>query len=102
MQLGQHVLCIKDCTPLIHHGVEIISPAELIIPQVGIVYTIKEIEIGIYTKLPCIALAELRVQVVTLRANNNLFKIRMLFRADHFKPLSRLTIEQFTGVTIDV
>jgi hypothetical protein len=96
MQIGQHVVCIAldDSFP---EGV--IPLEEMTIPTVGTVYTIERISTGELKRETCLVLAEIGEQRLQFLLHGELHEGDVIFPARHFRPLTKLRVEDFTTVT---
>jgi hypothetical protein len=88
---GQHVLCLGRSEPV--PNVKILTP--YIVPEIGKVYTVERVTIGVSSGEPCLVLKEIGEQKVRLVFGGQTFISDVLFRAKYFKPLDRIHVEDF-------
>lgn len=94
-QVGQHVVCVRDDTD--DPNVEVLS--SIVRPEKGRVYTIRGVRLGVLRKVVCLRFVEIPDQIADVLIGGELFHGDVIFDAANFRPLQKLTPEQF--VTTD-
>lgn len=96
MQIGQHVVCINDQWPTPRKDDRQIGVAY---PSKGVVYTVRDVvPCPIGRSRACLLLREITNPVLGYTWRGKKFKAERSFRADWFRPLRKLTVEDFTNV----
>lgn len=92
-QVGQKVVCINDdrAPP---EGHKVLTPMRL--PEVGKVYTVRELIVGKIGGTPCILLEEIPDQNVEVLAHGVLRIGNIVFTAEAFRPV----VERKTDISI--
>lgn len=86
---GQHVLCIENEVP------DPMMRGNLVLPEVGKIYTVARVSIGEIQEIPCIELEEIGEQVVWYVLDGVLYEGFALFDYRCFKPLPKLSVKDF-------
>ncbi len=92
-RIGQKVVCI-EMDRLYPEGVEPVD--EPIQPQVGRVYTVRQMLLGVVGNLPCIKVEEIPDHHVHVRLNGELLLGDVVFDAAGFRP----SVEKKTDISI--
>lgn len=98
MQIGQHVLCIKDFRLTHPRSVARDTLRGMRFPVVGIVYTIREISKARRSGKLSIKLVEIMNPVLPWGYKGSAGSWEASFIASHFRPLTKLKVEDFTHV----
>ena len=99
--VGQHVVCIGAPEDTSHLPVVVLDKPKA--PVVNKVYTVRSVELSeVGEKRVCLTLCEIPDQFVRIIYKGEVWMSHVLFAAQFFRPLQKLTPEQFMQTDVPV